>query len=131
MKKDIQIPEVSDIEMAIVLEQNEVHKTDDWNVYIINKKNIAIEMVVIVSQGFSETKTTSVFRKKIELLPSNSIAKVELIQPELFALDNRFQVSFFENNKLQEKTFTFKKNTIKESSLSIIQPFNKKGVLTS
>lgn len=131
MKKDIQIPEVSDIKMAIVLEQNEVHKTDDWNVYIINKKNIAIEMVVIVSQGFSETKTTSVFRKKIELLPSKSIAKVELIQPELFTLDNRFQVSFFENNKLQEKTFTFKKNTIKESSLSIIQPFNKKGVLTS
>lgn len=131
MKKDIQIPEVSGVEMAIVLEHNEVHKTDDWNVYIINKKNIAIEMVVIVSQGFSETKTTSVFRKKIDLLPGNSIAKIELIQPELFALDNRFQVTFFENNTLQDKTFTFKKDTIKESNLQIIQPFNKRGVIIS
>ncbi len=131
MKKDIQIPEVSGVEMAIVLEHNEVHKTDDWNVYIINKKDIAIEMVVIVSQGFSETKTTSVFRKKIDLLPSNSIAKIELIQPELFALDNRFQVTFFEKNTLQDKTFTFKKDTIKESNLQIIQPFNKRGVILS
>lgn len=131
MKKDIQIPEVSGVEMAIVLEHNEVHKTDDWNVYIINKKDIAIEMVVIVSQGFSETKTTSVFRKKIDLLPSNSIAKIELIQPELFALDNRFQVTFFEKNTLKDKTFTFKKDTIKESNLQIIQPFNKRGVILS
>ncbi|CAM1349958.1 hypothetical protein [Tenacibaculum halocynthiae] len=131
MKKDIQIPEVSGVEMAIVLEHNEVHKTDDWNVYIINKKDIAIEMVVIVSQGFSETKTTSVFRKKIDLLSGNSIAKIELIQPELFALDNRFQVTFFENNTLQDKTFTFKKDTIKESNLQIIQPFNKRGVIIS
>ena len=36
MKKDIHIPEVTDIEVAIVYEFNEIYKTDDWNVYIIN-----------------------------------------------------------------------------------------------
>ncbi|CAM1358344.1 conserved hypothetical protein [Tenacibaculum litopenaei] len=129
MKKDIQIPEVTDIEMAVVLEHNETHNCDDWNVYLLNKKSVAIEMVVIVSQGFSETKTTSVFRKKIDALPANSVAKIELIQPELFALDNRFQVSFFEGNTLFEKTFTFEKNTIKEGNLRMLTPFNKRGVL--
>lgn len=129
MKKDITIPEVTDIEMAVVLEHNDVHNTEDWNVYIINKKSIAIEMVVIVSQGFSETKTTSVFRKKIDVLPANSMAKVELIQPELFALDNRFQVTFFEGNTLYDKTFVFEKNSIKEGSLRMIQPFNKRGIV--
>jgi len=96
LKKDIQIPEVTDVEMAIVYEYNDIYKTDDWNVYIINKKEVDVEMVVIVSQGFSKTKTTSLLRKKLEKLPANSFAKVELMQPELFSLSNRFQVTFFE-----------------------------------
>ena len=114
MKKDIQIPEVSGVEVAVVYEYNALYKTDDWNIYIINNKNVDLEMIVIVSQGFSETKTTSLLRKKLETLPANSFAKVEFIQPELFVLNNRFQVSFFENNQLKDKTFLFEKNSIKE-----------------
>lgn len=124
MKKDIQIPEVTDVEIAVVLEDN-----SDWSVYIINKKSVALEMVVIVSQGFSETKTTSLFRRKIDVLPANSFAKFELIQPELFALDNRFQVTFFEGNTLYDKTFIFKKNTIKEGALRMITMLQKRGVI--
>ena len=129
MKKDIQIPEVTDIEMAIVYEYNDLYKTADWNVYIINKKEVDLEMVVIVSQGFSEKKTTSLLRKKIEVLPKNSFAKVEFIQPELFKLNNRFQVSFFEGNILYEKTFLFKQNTIKEGALRMIKQLKKRGIL--
>ena len=129
MKKDIQIPEVTDVEMAIVYEYNDIYKTDDWNVYIINKKNVDIEMVMIVSQGFSKTKTTSLLRKKLEKLPANSFVKVELIQPELFSLSNRFQVTFFEGNTLCDKTFTFEANTIKERALRMIPELNKRGVL--
>lgn len=131
MKKDIQIPEVTDVEMAIVYEYNDIYKTDDWNIYIINKKDIDLELVVIVSQGFSETKTTSLLRKKIEKLPANSFAKVEFIQPELFKLHNRFQVSFFAENKLFDKTFVFEKNTIKEGALRMLPQLNKRGILAS
>lgn len=129
MKKDIQIPEVTDVEMAVVYEYNDLYKTDDWNVYLINNKNVNLEMIVIVSQGFSDTKTTSLLRKKLETLPANSFAKIEFIQPELFKLNNRFQVSFFEDNKLFEKTFLFKENTIKESALHNISEIKKRGVL--
>jgi hypothetical protein len=129
MKKDIQIPEVTDVEMAVVYEYNDLYKTDDWNVYLINNKNVNLEMIVIVSQGFSDTKTTSLLRKKLETLPANSFAKIEFIQPELFKLNNRFQVSFFEDNKLFEKTFLFKENTIKESALHSISEIKKRGVL--
>ena len=131
MKKDIQIPEVTNVEMAVVYEYNDIYKTDDWNVYVINNKNTDLEMMVIVSQGFSETKTTSVLRKKITLLPANSFAKIELIQPDLFKLNNRFQVSFFEENTLYEKTFIFKQNTIKEGVLRMIPEIKKRGVLSS
>ncbi|MHB0755719.1 hypothetical protein [Polaribacter sp. M15] len=129
MKKDIQIPEVTNVEMAVVYEYNDIYKTDDWNVYIINKKNVDLEMLVIVSQGFSDTKTTSLLRKKLDKLPANSFAKIELIQPELFKLNNRFQVTFFEGNTLYEKTFIFEANTIKEGALRMITELNKRGVL--
>lgn len=130
MKKDIQIPEVTGVEMAVVYEYNDIYKTDDWNIYIINKKDVDLEMVVIVSQGFSETKTTSLLRKKIDKLPANSFAKVEFIQPELFKLNNRFQVSFFEGNSLLDKTFLFEQNTIKEGALRMIPQLNKRGILS-
>lgn len=129
MKKDIQIPEVTNVEMAIVYEYNDIYKTDDWNVYIINNKDVDLELVVVVSQGFSETKKTSLLRKKLDKLPTNSYAKVELIQPELFALTNEFKVTFFEGNTLYDKTFTFKANSIKEGVLRMIPELNKRGVL--
>ena len=129
MKKDIQIPKVTNVDIAVVYEYNDIYKTDDWNVYLINKKEVDLEMVVVVSKGYSDTKTTSIFRKKIDVLPANSFAKIELIQPELFALNNQFQVTFFEGNTLYDKTFTFKANTIKEGALRRIPQLEKRGVL--
>lgn len=107
MKKDIIIPSVSGVEMAIVYEHNPIYKTEDWNVYIINNNDINLEMVVIVSKGFGDEKISSVMRKKIDVLNANSFAKVEWIQPELFKLTNQFQVSFFVNNRLHEKNIYF------------------------
>ena len=129
MKKDIQILEVTGVEMAMVYEYNDVYKTDDWNVYLMNNKSVPLEILVIVSQGFSETKTTSLLRKQLAILPANSFAKIEYIQPELFKLNNRFQVTFFEGNTLYEKTFLFEENTVKESALQVINEIKKRGVL--
>ncbi|CAM1359274.1 conserved hypothetical protein [Tenacibaculum sediminilitoris] len=129
MKKDITIPEVTGVEIAVVIETNEIDGKEDWNVYILNKKDVDLEMVVIVSQGFSDTKTTSVFRRKIDKLPANSYQKFELMQPELFDLDNRFQVTFFENNRLHDKTFIFQAETIQEGFLRDIEFLGKRGIV--
>ena len=129
MKKDIEIPAVTNVEMAMVYEYNNIYKTDDWNVYLINNKSVPLGMLIIVSQGFSKKKTTSLLRKKLTVLPANSFAKIEYMQPELFKLNNRFQVTFFEKNTLFEKTFLFKENTVKESALRNISEIKKRGVL--
>ena len=129
MKKDIHIPKVTGVEIAIVLETNETDNTEEWSVYIINRKEVDLEMIVIVSQGFSETKTTSLFRRKVDILPADSFSKFEIIQPELFKLDNRFQVTFFENNKLYEKTFIYQEGTIQKGFLKDIDILDKKGIL--
>lgn len=129
MRKDIHVPKVENVEIAITLEKNQNDNTDEWCVYIINKKEVDLEMVVIVSQGFSDTKTTSLFRRKIDILPANSASKFEIMQPELFALDNRFQVTFFENNQLHDKTFIFQEGTIQKDFFRDIDALNRKGVV--
>jgi hypothetical protein len=129
MKKDIIIPEVSGIEMAIVYEYNNIYDTNDWNVYLVNNSDARLEMVVIVSKGYGSKKISSVMRKKIDVLDAHSFAKVEWMQPELFKITNLFQVTFFINNRLYDKTFTFKENTIKEGGLRMIPEIKKRGVL--
>lgn len=129
MKKDIHIPIVTGLELAIVLDKNEQDNSDEWGVYLINRKKVDLEMIVIVSQGFSETKTTSLFRRKIDILPANSFSKFEIMQPELFALDNRFQVTFFEDNQLHEKTYIFQAETIQKGFLRDIDILGKKGII--
>jgi len=129
MKKDIEIPIVQGIYIAVVNEYNDIYKTQDWNAYIINEKDVDIEMVLIVTSGYTKEKKTSVFRKKLDLLPKKSYAKIELMQEDLFALNNQFKVTFFEGNKMYDKTYMFRKNTINLKALQPIPLMEVKGVL--
>ncbi|MBJ6367399.1 hypothetical protein [Snuella sedimenti] len=131
MKKDIEIPKVENVYIAVVNEYNDIYKTQDWNAYIVNDKAVDLEIVLIVTSGYSESKTTSTFRKRLDKLPAKSYAKIELMQEELFALTNTFKVSFFEGNKMFDKTYTFRKNTINGNALRPIPLMQAKGVLVS
>lgn len=130
MKKDIKIPEVTDVYMAITHDYNEVFKTNDWNAFLINNKEEAIEMILIVSHGFDGDTKTSTMRHKLEKLPAKSGAKIELMQDEVLKLNNEFKLTFFADNKLYEKTFLFKKNSIKESALRHIKILDKRGIIS-
>lgn len=129
MKKDIHIPTVQGVYIAIVNEYNDVYQTQDWNAYIINDKEVDLDTVIIVTSGYSDSKTTSVFRKKIDKLPKKSYAKIELIQEELFALNNQFKVTFFEGNTMYDKTYTFRKNTINKNALQPVPLMKVRGVV--
>jgi hypothetical protein len=132
MKKDIKIPEVTNVFMAIVNEYNEEFQCNDWNAYIVNNKNIDLEMVLIVSKGYDEDTLTetSLMRHKIEKLPANSYAKVELLQEDVLKLSNFFNITFFEGNTMLDKKFLFEKGTIKEGALRMIPILNKRGILS-
>lgn len=129
MKKDIQIPKAEGVYVAVVNEYNDVYKTNDWNAYIINDKNVDLDVVLIVTSGYSDKKMTSIFRKKLDLLPKKSYAKIELMQEDLFALNNEFKVTFFEGNTMFEKTYLFRKNTINLKALQTVPLMKVKGVL--
>lgn len=129
MKKDISIPKVEDIYIAVVQEYNEVYKSKDWNAYIINDKAVALEMVLIVSEGYSGDVITSTMRHKLEVLPPKSFAKIELLQEEVLQLNNIFKITFFENSQMFDKTFLFGKNTINEKALRPVPLMSSRGVL--
>lgn len=131
MKKDIELPEVSNVFMAVVKEYNNEFKCEDWNAYIINNKNVDLEMVLIVSKGYDEDKLleTAVLRHKIEKLPAQSYAKVELMQEDVLKLANFFNVTFFEGSKMYDKKYLFEKGIIKEGNLRNVPLLNKRGIL--
>ncbi|MDG1284365.1 MAG: hypothetical protein P8P34_00340 [Flavobacteriaceae bacterium] len=131
MKKDILIPKVKGISLAVVHEYNNTYNSYDWNAYIINERSIDLEMVIVVTKGYSETKKTATFRKKIDVLPAKSFAKIEMLLEDVLSINNRFNVSFFEGNALYDKSFEFKKNTINEKALQQIPLINLKGILKS
>ncbi len=129
MKNDIDIPQVNDVYVAVVNEYNDIYKTNDWNAYIINDKEVNLEMILIVSKGYTQDKETSLMRHKLEKLPKKSYAKIELMQKDVLALNNEFKVTYFEDNKMFDKTYLFRKNTINENALQPIPLMEVKGVL--
>lgn len=129
MKKDIQIPKVQQVYMAVVQEYNEIYKTDGWNAYIINDKEVDLEMVLIVSKGYNETKETSIMRHKLDKLPAKSYAKIELLQEDVLALNNEFKVTFFEGSQMFDKTYLFRKNTINAKALKQLPLMKERGIL--
>ena len=129
MKKDIDIAPVENVFLAVTQEYNETFIGNDYYVYLINQKEQDLEMVLVLSLGSDGEVKTSQMRHKIEKLPANSFAKVELMQEEVLGLNNVFKVSFFEENRMFEKNFTLKKGALKEGNLRRIKILDKRGVL--
>ncbi|WP_179318546.1 hypothetical protein [Winogradskyella helgolandensis] len=129
MKKDIRIPEVNDVHVAVVQEQHIEYKTLDWNAYIINNSDNDLETVLIVSRGYNEKKLTPLMRHTIAKLPARSYAKIEYLQEKVLELNNEFKITFFEGNKMFDKTYLFRTNTINEKALQTVPLMQLKGVL--
>ncbi|HET8886681.1 MAG TPA: hypothetical protein VFM70_10065 [Salinimicrobium sp.] len=129
MKQDIEIPSVEKVYVAAIYEWNDEFRVHDWNAYIINENNFALETILVVSRGFDSKRTTSTMRHSVKVLPAKSYAKIELLQPEILKLNNEFSVSFFAEGKLLHKKFLFPKNSIKESNLKEIPVVLQQGIL--
>lgn len=129
MKKDIQIPEVKDVYVAVVQEQHPEYKTLDWNAYIINNSDIDLDTVLIVSQGYNDKKMTPPMRHTIAKLPARCYAKIEYLQEKVLALNNTFKITFFEGNQMFDKSYLFRKNTINQKALQTLPLMQLKGVL--
>lgn len=132
MKKDIIIPKVEDIALAIVQEENDL-KQLEWNVYVINLKDDEIEGVLVSSKGYGkkegERVKTSVLRHFLDTMPAQSFKKIEPIQEDLFGLNNEYWLSFYHNSVLYDKKYIFLAESIQTQHLITVPVINKLGVM--
>ena len=134
MRKDINIPKVENIAVAVVYELNEEKTLHVYNVYLINLSDEIIEDVMVTSKGYGENKSTgakiktSVLRHKLGVIMPNQFFKIEPIMEDVFGINNEYWVSFFVDKKMLDKKFIFLAETINASNFVTIPVINKKGV---
>jgi len=135
MRKDIQVPKVENIAVAVVQELNEEKTVNIYNVYFINLTESVVENVLVTSKGYGENKSTgeqiktSILRHNIGVLRPDSFTKIEPIMGDVFTINNEYWVSFFIDEKMFDKKFIFLADTIQESDFVDVPVINKKGVI--
>lgn len=132
MKKDIIIPKVEDVAVAVVREENELAQ-DEWFVYLINMKNEDLESVLVSSKGYGEKDNervkTSVLRHFLDTVKAQSFQKVERIDEHVFGISNEYMVSFYLDKVIYDKKYIFLVESIKEENFVTVPLLNKKGVM--
>ena len=131
MIRDIDIPKVEDIGVAVVNEN--VEGEDVWNVYLLNYKNVGIKNILISSKGYGvlneEKKKTSTLRHFIEYLAPHSFELIEPISEEVFGLSNEYFVTFYIDKIIHDKKFIFVPEAIKKENFTKVKFIDKEGVL--
>lgn len=134
MIKDIKIPEVRNVTLAVARKQY-VGEKDEWKVYLINNNEFAIENTLVASKGYGEKngepQKTSILRQFLDKIQPNSATLVELIDPSLFHLNNEYWVSYYIGKQIFDKRFVFVPDSIREENMSFIKELEMEGVLHS
>ena len=133
MKKDIIIPEVENVFVAAVQEWSDDFMEKVWYAYLVNDSDFLIESVMVVSKAFGtidgEMKKTSLLRHAFVEVAPVSVAKIEMLEKSVLVLNNEFMVTFFIGNKLYDKKFIFKANSINEKDVEEVPLLFVDGVI--
>ena len=131
MKKDIIVPKVEGVAMAVVREEEDGGSA--WYVYLLNRKEVSLTNVLINSQGYGQVKDeqvrTSELRHYIEELQPLHYARIERIMEDVFALSNQYWLSFYVGETIFDKRYIFLPESIQEENFTMVPLINKRGVL--
>jgi hypothetical protein len=116
MKTDIIIPIVENVFLAAVQEWSDDFMEKVWYAYLVNDSDFNLDSVMVVSKAFGtidgEMKKTSLLRHAFIEVPAVSVVKIEMLEKSVLALNNEFMVTFFIGDKLYDRKFTFRANSI-------------------
>ncbi|MFB0910663.1 MAG: hypothetical protein QMA99_06925 [Flavobacterium sp.] len=133
MKADIIIPEVENIFVAAVQEWSDDFMEKVWYAYLVNDSDFLIESVMVVSKAFGtidgEMKKTSLLRHAFVEVPAVSVVKIEMLEKSVLVLNNEFMVTFFIGDKLYDKKFIFKADSINLASVEEVPILFVDGII--
>lgn len=132
MKKDITLPKVEHVGIAIVPE-NGTEEGAEWNVYLINTLEDKLEGVLVSSRGYGEKDgrkvETTQLRHFLDEIDARSYSKVEPIMEDVFGITNEYWVSYYLSGKMYDKKFIFVPGSMMEENLTKVPVIDKKGIL--
>lgn len=133
MKSDIIIPVVENVFLAAVHEWSDDFMDKVWYAYLINDSDFQLNGVMVVSKAFGtidgEMKKTSLLRHAFLEMPAVSVVKLEMIENNVLQLNNEFMVTYFIDEKLYDKKFIFKANSISDSNAEEVPILFVDGVI--
>ncbi|UOK43059.1 MULTISPECIES: hypothetical protein [Flavobacterium] len=133
MQKDIIIPKVENVYVAAIQEWNDDFMENSWYAYLVNDSDEKLEMAIVVTRAYGqingEERKTGTFRHAFKEVEPNSAVKIELLENNVLQLNNEFLVTFFIGDKLYDKSYVFRGNTINDRAMTDIPVMNKRGVL--
>lgn len=134
MMKDIKIPEVKNVTLAVA-RIKKIGESDEWKVYLINNNDFPIENTLVSSKGYGEKdgeqQRTSILRHYLDTIPANTSMLIEPIDPAVFHLNNEYWVSYYIGRQIFDKRFVFVPDAITEENISFIKELEMEGVLHS
>ncbi len=133
MKKDIIIPTVENVFLAAVQEWSDDFMEKVWYAYLINDSDFNLDGVMVVSKAFGtidgEMKKTSLLRHAYVEVPAVSVVKIEMIEKSVLALNNEFMLTFFIGEKLYDRKFIFKADSINENAVEEVPILFVDGII--
>jgi len=134
MIKDIELPVVTNVTLAVAREKNNL-LLDEWKVYVINNDDVPLENTLVASTGYGEKngaqQRTSTLRHFLQTVPPHSAALVERVDDTVFHLNNEYWLSYYIGSQLYDKRFVFVPDSIHEANLIFIKELDREGVLHS
>lgn len=134
MKKDIEIPNVVNVTIAVA-KKKAIGEADEWLVYLINNNDFPIENTLVASNGYGEKngepQKTSILRHYLQTVPAHSAALIEPIDKNVFHLNNEYWVSYYIGNKIYDKRFVFVPDSICDNNLTPVKELGLDAVLHS
>ena len=132
MKRDINFLPVEGVQVAIARKENIVGGYD-WQVFLINQKDVAIKTVFVTSKGYGrkgdeEQKTSTLRHFFVEVYPGTHEV-VESIMPDVFHLNNEYWVSYYVDDQVFDKKYIFVPDSIVEEYLVAIPALGLDGIL--
>jgi CRISPR/Cas system-associated exonuclease Cas4 (RecB family) len=131
VKKDIHIPKVEGVSMAVVKETDNADA--EWGVYLINRKTVELKNIIVASKGYGiindEEIKTSTLRHFHDELEANSFQKIEKIMPDVFGLNNEYMLTFYIDGVIHDRKYIFVPDSVLEYNLIQIPLVERPGIL--
>lgn len=133
MKADIEIPKVENVYIVAINEWSDDFQENCWNAYLLNATNETLEMAMIVSRAYGlingENRNTMQLRHAFTTLAPQTAVKIEFLENSVLQLNNEFSLSYFIGNKMYDKKFIFKANSININAQTDLPAINRRGVM--